>query len=169
MLIVIDTGPLTHFAQAELLDTLRSLLEPYDACIYPREVFEELKNGALGEYPSNNTVLGCEWLSLHEINDPRISDATIYFKEKLGGPGERNLGEAACMAIAAADDEVVYLDDSEGCLLAEQHGLQVTTTVDLLLDAVDENRLRRQDARGVVEALLATGYRLPSWALAAFD
>lgn len=46
MIIIVDTGPLTHFAQAGLLDTLKTLLSPFAACVYPREVYDELVSGS---------------------------------------------------------------------------------------------------------------------------
>lgn len=169
MIIVIDTGPLTHFAQAGILDTLRSILSPYDECVYPSEVFDELTAGATGDYPSNNEILRCSWLTLYHRDDLSLELSVAYFKNQLGGSGSTNLGEAACLAIADAHTDIVYLDDHDGRVVADQEGVPFTTTVDLLLDAVDEGLISRTEARNVVAVLLETGYTLPSWALSAFS
>lgn len=145
MIIIVDTGPLTHFAQAGLLDTLKTLLSPFAACVYPREVYDELVSGSVGGSPSNNDILRCDWLTMLGDPDPSITEETIRFKSILGGSGTRNLGEAACLAHARIREGIVYLD------------------------AIDDGLITALEARLVVQALLDTGYRLPSWALSSFD
>lgn len=169
MIIFVDAGPLSHFAQAGLLPLLERLLSGYPNKHYPPEVQSELQAGAIGPTPSNNQVFSCEWITVHDQDIAGLGREIIAIQDDIGGDPSRNLGEAACIARALRIPGSVYLDDGDGRDTAETYGLPTVTTLDLLQEAVKVKVITKEDAKAAVTSLLLTSYRLPGYSLHAFD
>lgn len=134
MTFVLDTGPLLHFAQAGKLSVLRRILAD-EQCVFPPQVGVELDRGP--HRMENQKVLSAQWISEHRLQE-EASALVLSIKNVLGGSGDRNLGEAQCLALAHTLPAVTYLDDGEGCVVADSIDVEYTTTLELLADAVDD-------------------------------
>lgn len=156
MTFVVDTGPLSHFAQAGKLPVLRRILAD-EQCVFPPQVGVELDRGP--HRLENQSVLSAQWISEHRLEED-ASALAISLKNLLGGSGDRNLGEAQCLALAHILPAVTYIDDGEGCVVADSIGIEYTTTLELLADAVDDGVIDAAEAAETVDALIATGYKL---------
>lgn len=167
MLLVVDTGPLTHFAQARILPLLARILGSA-GCVYPPQVGKELDRGP--HRLINQQVLTSRWLSCMPLPEeavgriPEIIDAL----GGTGGTGDRNLGEAECIALADVVEGMVYLDDGDGVSVANRVGVEYRTTLELLDDAMTRGRVTASESVAAIDALLSTGYWLPVKSGAAF-
>lgn len=157
MTFVIDTGPLTNFSQAGKLPVLCRLLST-QRCVVPPQVIAELDRGP--HRLDNQSALTASWIVTQPLTDEAHA-LTLSLKSELGGTGDRNLGEAQCLALACTLPGVTYLDDGDGCAVADRFGVGYTTTLDLLADGLEAGVLDADEAADTVDALLNTGYRLP--------
>ncbi|WP_312976629.1 hypothetical protein [Corynebacterium sp.] len=104
-------------------------------------------------------MLSAQWINERGLEED-ASALAISLKNLLGGSGDRNLGEAQCLALAHMLPAVTYIDDGEGCVVADSIGIEYTTTLELLADAVDDGVIDAAEAAETVDALIATGYKL---------
>lgn len=149
---VIDTGPLSHAAQAGVLDVLERLFHGQE-CYFPPQVYEELR-----VHEPSTPALEAGWARLAALS-VEGELRTIYFKSLLGGSGRKNLGEAQCIALAEELGGAVYLDDGDGRDVAEAENVMAMTTTEFLEACVRSQRIKKQEAASFIDSLLATGYR----------
>jgi predicted nucleic acid-binding protein len=75
--------------------------------------------------------------------------------------GLRSRGEATVLAWAEVNGGVVIIDDGDARSAAQRHGLTVHGTLWILVQAIRANALSPASADAFVQALRATGARLP--------
>lgn len=75
--------------------------------------------------------------------------------------GKSNRGECGVLAMGEIFGCTVVLDDETPRLLAEEKGMKVVSTVQLLVDAVREKQLTLESVEALADDLLATKYYLP--------
>lgn len=81
--LVFDNTALNHFAKADRLTELRTIVEGYQ-CMAPVEVFSELAR-AVAEYPALGTISAQDWLKPVELGEIEEIAAFARYKHELGG------------------------------------------------------------------------------------
>lgn len=158
---VFDTGPLSAFANADVLGVLKLLSVDYH-CILVEPVAQELQAGSPG-FPKLRHALDTDWLDRRDLAS---TDEVARFAEigqRLIGRSGRNTGETAVIAWALAHPGAqVVLDDGDARRVARRFQLDVTGSVGLLIDAIKAGHLGQALALGIADELLANGRaRLP--------
>ncbi|GGO29568.1 hypothetical protein [Microbispora bryophytorum] len=155
---VFDAMCLNHFARAERLDVLRDLLAG-DTSVTTHVVREELRAG-VQEHPLLRTVLDTDWLGLARLDSFDEIRCFAKWTQRIGC-SERDWGEASVFAAADLFHGVAITDDREAVAVGRAHGLEVHGTVWLLARACFKGKLNDVAAGNIVDALRATGMRLP--------
>lgn len=156
--LVIDTGPLSHLAEAGWLGVLRSVAADR-AVIVPDAVESELRNG-LHTKPHLQQVLDCKWIVLRSLSTNQELTAFAHFAEKLVARN-RNLGETEVLAYAKVHGAVAVIDDRAARKAALEANVDHLGTLNLLCQGVREGRLTLRGVSDVADHLIETKYRLP--------
>lgn len=157
-LLVLDAMCLSHFARAERFDVLRDLLVDKE-CWTTRVVLEEMRQG-VASYPALDVVFGADWLNVVELDTLDEIRRFAIWVQRLGS-GERDLGEASVLAAAEPRNATSIIDDREAVRVASAHGAKVHGTLWLLAGACRDGKLAEASASSLIDALRATGLRLP--------
>ncbi|GGT37129.1 hypothetical protein ACFFV7_28020 [Nonomuraea spiralis] len=156
--LVFDAMCLNHFARAERLDVLRDLLAG-TVCLTTHVVREEIRAG-VEAYPLLHAVLDADWLGLARLDSLDEIRCFAKWAQRIGSSG-RNLGEASVFSAAELSRGIAVTDDREAVAVGRAHGLEVHGTVWLLARASQDGKLNEVAAGNIVDALIATGMRLP--------
>lgn len=156
--LVFDTTCLNHFARADRLDVLGDLLAGMETLI-PHVVREEIRAG-IGIHAILARVLDVEWLQIVPLDTlDRIRRFTLWTSRT--GAGVRDLGEASVLAIAEEVQGIAILDDRDATRVGRAYGVEVHGTVWLLGRSCGAGKLTEVAASNLIDALTATGMRLP--------
>lgn len=156
--MVIDTGPLSHLAEAGWLSILRSIAGPRPVVI-PDAVDAELRRGTHLK-PHLQSVLDAEWIVVRSLVSDAELAAFAHFAARLV-VGDRNVGEAAVLAYAKTHGAVAVMDDGAGRRAARDADVELRPTLSLLCQAVREGLLTVRLVADLADHLLETQYRLP--------
>jgi predicted nucleic acid-binding protein len=157
--LVLDSTCLSHFARAERLDVLRDLLVGYE-CWTTEVVRDELRQG-LAQYPDLAGALDLDWVNVSNLRSDVEIARLAAWALRVGAQGARHLGEASVLACAELLSGIAITDDREAVRVARAHGLEVHGTVWLLASACRDGKLTVVAAGNILDALIATGMRLP--------
>jgi predicted nucleic acid-binding protein len=144
MTIVCDTSPLLLFARADRLGLLPAL---YQRVVVPGAVLQEVNVQA--DEPARQ-------IQVHVQQD--VFQRKEAQGRSLDAVGE-NMGRGERAAIALArelDAELVVLDDEQGRTEARRHGLSITGSIGILIEAKERDviaSMRRELDRLVEEGL----------------
>jgi predicted nucleic acid-binding protein len=123
MTVIPDTSPLILLAKIERLELLTLL---YDEIVVPSAVYREVQaksgSGAEGIH---------QWRRQYDIPSTKVDASQLARISADLGPGERSAIASACERNA----DLVILDDQEGRRVAQAHGVEVTGTVGVLVEA----------------------------------
>lgn len=137
---------------------LRDLLAG-DACLTTHVVSEEIRAG-VQVYPTLQAVLDTDWLALARLDT--LEEIRCFAKWVMRiGSSERNLGEASVFSAAELSRGIAITDDREAVAVGRSHGLEVHGTLWLLARACEDGKLNEVAAGNIIDALRATGMRLP--------
>lgn len=156
--LVLDATCLSHFARADRLDVLRDLLVGRQ-CWTTETVLAELSRG-VADHPLLGNVASQEWLlvsRLDSVAEIRRYDAWL---RRVGSTG-RDQGEASVFATAEYHGATAVTDDRRAAQAARFYGLDVHGTVWLLAGACRDGKLTLTGVASLIDALRATGHRLP--------
>ena len=144
MTIVCDTSPLLLFARADRLGLLPAL---YQTVVVPGAVLQEVNVQADEPARRIQAHVQKDVFQRKEVRG-RSLDAVV---ENIGR------GERAAIALARElDAELVVLDDEQGRKEARRHGLSVTGSIGILIEAKERDviaSMRRELDRLVEEGL----------------
>jgi predicted nucleic acid-binding protein len=156
--LVLDATCLSHFARADRLDVLRDLLVGR-RCWTTEIVLAELSRG-LVDYPMLRHVSEQEWLLIAGLDS--IAEIRLYdtWRRRVGST-ERDQGEASVFAAAEQRAATAITDDRRAAQVGRFHGLDVHGTVWLLAGACRQGKLPLGGTGALIDALRATGHRLP--------
>jgi predicted nucleic acid-binding protein len=157
--LVFDDGPLSHFAEAGWLGLLKTWAGARTAWL-PETVRRELGWG-VDAYPHLRAVLEAPWLVQRVLDSATETALFGVYSSRLLGPNNENLGECGVLALAEAHNAVAVIDDRKARIIAKERKVNVTTTVSVLCDLVNDRALALDTAAEVADALLETEYRLP--------
>jgi predicted nucleic acid-binding protein len=156
--LVLDAMLLIHFGRAERLDVLRNLLVDKE-CWTTQVVLEEVRQGAAA-YPQLPDVDAGEWLGVAQLDTFEEIALFAAWARRIGS-GERDRGEASVFAVAELRSATAITDDQEAVRVARTYGLDVHGTIWLLSGACRDGKLSEPAAGNLLDALRATGLRLP--------
>lgn len=154
--LVVDAMVLHHFAKSDRLDVLgASVSDMSTTHIVAREIDKYAET-----YPTLKSIADLEWLRIL----PQDTDVELIAFDRwvnLLGAGEHNLGEASVFAAAEIHELVAVTDDRDAVRVGRTHGLDVHGTVWLLTRLHRLGKMTLVEICGHVDALRATGMRLP--------
>jgi predicted nucleic acid-binding protein len=155
-ILVFDTSPLSHFARAGCLDTLRRVVAGHK-CLMTAAVADELRNAT-----SHPEVAGADlgWLEEVRVDSLGVLGVFAAYAAILGS-GQRNVGEAATLAWAEVNGAVAVVDEAAGRRAAQTRGVEVQGTLWLVAEAIRSGEVAEQTAAALVDALKAAGAWLP--------
>lgn len=156
--LVFDTGPLSHFARARWLEVLRIVVGDRRA-IMPEAVAVELQSGAHNDRRLQ-AVLDADWIERRELRTESELREFARFAGRLVS-GERNVGEAAVLALAATIPAQAVIDDHVAYNVGKRMGVSCTRTLALLCESIRKGLLTLDVVSSVADDLIATEYRLP--------
>lgn len=157
--LIFDTTCLGHFALADRLDVLHDLVLDHLG-FTTHVVLEELRKG-VDSYPLLAHALQLEWLEIIRLDSLQELACFVEWTKRLGA-GERNLGESSVCASAEVRRAVAVIDDGDARRVAQRYNLEVHGTLWLLASACHSGKLTEVAAGNLVDALRATGMRLPA-------
>jgi predicted nucleic acid-binding protein len=144
VLVVSDSGPLICFLDA---DATKLLLALYPIIIVPPAVHAEVFLRVRRVKPSG--------IKIKDIDDALALRRFSEFRQRL------DLGEAQALALAEHMGVTVLMDERAGTLVAQEHGIESLTTIDLLRRLVAGHHLTRERARKFLETMRLNGAYLP--------
>lgn len=156
--LIFDTGPLSHFARADLLGVLKIVVGERRAII-PDAVATELEQGRSAN-PRLLTVLEADWIERRTIATAVEDRAFDWFSRRLVS-GDRNVGDAAVLALALTVPARAVIDDRAACALAKKERVNLARTLNLLCEAVHRELLTLDFVSEIADELIRTEYRLP--------
>ena len=130
--LVFDTGPLRHFARADLLGVVKAVVGERRAII-PEAVVVELQKGVYFDYRIR-AVLDADWIERRAIDTDTEAAAFARFAKRLVA-GDRNVGESEVLALAETMPATAVVDDSVAHKVAKRASVDCTRTLALLCDA----------------------------------
>jgi predicted nucleic acid-binding protein len=156
--LVLDAMPLIHFGRAERLDVLRDLLVDKEYWT-TQVVLEELHQGAAA-HPELSDVDVSDWLAVAQLDS--LDEITLFatWAGRIGS-SERDRGEASVFAVAELRRGTAVTDDQDAVRVARTYGLDVHGTIWLLSGACRDGKLSESAGGNLLDALRATGLRLP--------
>lgn len=157
---VLDTGPLSNFAQAQWLGVLKSVLKDHRVLI-PDVVAHELRNGC-DRHHYLRSVLDAAWIEQVTLSSPEELAAFVHYERLLVGPDRRNLGECGVLALAETlPSAVAVLDDRVAVEAARGRSVTVRRTLGLLCEAIRAGLLTVPLVSALADDLIQNDYRLP--------
>jgi len=156
--LVFDTSPLSCFARAGRLETLRELTEGHRRVFTPA-VRDEVELG-VHQYASLEDVLECAWLEL--VHGDTLKELTAFSEYvRLLGCGPRDVGEAATLAWAEAHHAIAVIDDQTAVNAAHSRHVSVKRTLALISTGIQQDLISNDDAAILVDELIGGGARFP--------
>lgn len=156
--LVFDTGPLRHFAQAGWLGVLEEVVGERRA-IVPEAVVSELESTS-HRFPDTADAVDAPWVTHYKLSSYEEIAAYAMFSELLVS-GQKNLGEAEVLALAATLSAEAVIDDSTAFEVGKREGVKCTQTLPLLCDAMHQGLLSLDEVSDIADDLMMTDYRLP--------
>jgi len=156
--LVLDTGPLSHFARCEWLGVLKAITADRTVVI-PDLVEDELRRGAVRN-PRIRAVLEAPWIERVELRSSDELQWFAMFSRRLI-VGQRNRGETAVLAYAKANQMTAVVDDGPARRAARDFDVPLRPTLSLLCEAVRQELLTVGLVSALADDLIATHYRLP--------
>ena len=155
---VLDASALHHFAAADRLDVLGSLVAEHRA-VTTRAVRDEIERSAAAD-PRLRRLSGAGWLEDGPVDGLDQLLALVTWVGRTGA-GSYHRGEATVLAYADVGGATAIIDDRAAARLGRQYGVRVHGTLWLLADACRSGATTVAAVSGLIDTLRATGARYP--------
>lgn len=157
-LLVFDASALHHFALADRLDVLNSLVQGR-AAVTTKAVRDELDRSAMQD--ARLRRLGtADWLTTQHVDDLDELVPLAKWVHRTGA-GRFHRGEATVLAHAEVRDGIAVIDDRRAAQLGRRYGVQVHGTLWVIAEACRTGVTSVAAVRGLIDTLRATGARYP--------
>lgn len=164
--LVFDSSPLSHFARAGHLDTLRGISSSMRR-VTTRAVLGELERGE-DRWPELREIRSVDWIEIVAVDElPELALFAEYARRL--GSGARDVGEASVLAWAEHHQALAIVDDQVGRAIGLQRGVAVHGTLWLIVNGYRGQLLDEPAARALVDALRDTEARFPCDGAGFFD
>lgn len=151
-LIVFDTSPLSHFARARSLDTLRRLVEP-DTGGATAAVLDEIRRGEAA-HPPLAEIERLQWLEHVRVDSLPALQVFAAYARRLGS-NDRDIGEASTLAWAEVNHATAIVDDRVATRIGRDRGVEVHGTLWLVTRGLRRGVIARHEASHLIDALAA--------------
>jgi len=149
MVVISDATVLIALARTEYLWVLEKL---WGSIVIPKAVYLETTKGLPGKTTINEAVQA-GWIKVQKVQNRQMV--------RLLRSDLRGKGECECIILAGEiGAKAVLIDDKKARKIARQAGIEVIGTLGVLVMAVKENILQRDEAVKVVERLVKSDFRL---------
>jgi hypothetical protein len=153
---VSDASPLIWLSKIGKIALLRKL---YGEVLIPEEVYREVVERGLEEGLSDALVVkeGVDegWIKVSKLDEKGVE----LCRRIVEHASEIHLGEAEAIVLARGCDALLLMDESCGRAFAETWGLRVRGTLYVLLKALGEGMLGKDEAREAILQLIEKGFR----------
>ena len=156
---VFDTGPLSCFARAGRMETLRAICGD-SRCVVTEAVVEELRRG-IDAHPSLGNVLDADWLDRVGVNSLPELGAFAEYARVIGVSRERDVGEAATLAWAEIHGAIAVVDDQAATNAGRRRKVETHGTLWFVVRGLKAGELAEPEAVRLVGDLLDTGVWFP--------
>lgn len=112
------------------------------------------------EYQKLRDTLDLDWLDVIPLESVEALTCFAKWVRRMG-TADRNLGEASVFTAAELCGGTAITDDRDAVRVGRVHGLDVHGTIWLLASACRSGKLTEIGASNLIDALRATGMRLP--------
>ncbi len=148
-MVISDATVLIALARAGHLWVLEKL---WGSVIIPETVYLEIIRGLPGRSEINE-ALNSGWVKVQKAQDQRL----VHLLQ-----GDlRGKGECECVVLARElGINTVLIDDKKARKVAKRAGIQVIGTLGVLVLAVKEEVLSKEDALGIIQSLTESDFRL---------
>lgn len=167
--LVFDASPLSHFARADHVHTLRRITSTH-RCTVTRAVLDEISAGAR-KYPELGSA-DLSWLEIGPV-DGLAAMRVLFEYARILGSGSRDVGEAATLTFAEIHGAIAIVDEAAGRKAGGARGVTVHGTLWLVAQGFKANLLSEADTVALVNQLRAAeawfpcdGEKFLAWARA---
>jgi len=155
--IISNTSPLIWLSKIGKIALLKKL---YGEVTIPEEVYKEAIERGLEERFSDALVLkeGVDqgWIKVSKLNERMIKLCQKIMEHAF----EIHLGEAQAIILARETRSPLLMDESSGRAFAETWGLKVKGTLYVIMKALREEILNKDEAKEAVLQLISKGFRI---------
>lgn len=156
--LVFDTGPLSHFAEAQWLKILQALAGDR-AVLIPRSSEGRSRRRPIsirfsGRY---STRIGSRRTAVTTSTSSSLRPATRGDWRRAG----RTSGNCGVLALAEARGHIAVIDDRVARHVGEENGVHVKGALALMCEGIQQGMLTVPLVSRIADDLLATEYRLP--------
>jgi len=155
--IVSNTSPLIWLLKIGKIALLKKL---YGEVVIPEEVYKEAVDRGLEEGFSDALVIKeCVdqgWIKVSKLNERMIKLCQKMMQHAF----EIHLGEAQAIILARETRSPLLMDESSGRAFAETWGLKVRGTLYVIMKALREEILNKDEAKEAVLQLISKGFRI---------
>lgn len=154
---VSNTSPLIWLSKIGKLNLLKTI---YGEVLIPEEVYREAVERGLEEGFSDALVIK-EGVDQGWIKISRLSESMVLLCQRIMEHAlEVHLGEVQAMILAREANMLLLMNESSGRAFAEAWGLEVRGTIHVVLKALREELLHKDEAREAVLRLIDKGFRI---------
>jgi len=157
MPVVSNSSPLIWLSKTGKIQLLRQL---FREIIIPEEVYIEVVERGLEEGFSDALIvkecINQGWIKIQKPNQENL-ELTQRFMEHAP---EIHLGEAHAILLARESNALLLMDESCGRAFAETWGLKPRGTIFVILKALRERILEKNEAKDTISSMITKGFRI---------
>ena len=157
MPIVSNSSPLIWLSKIGKISLLEHL---FGEVVIPEEVYKEVDERGLNEGLSDALILkecvNQGWIKVSKLDERNID----LCRRIMEHAAEIHLGETQAILLAREINSLILMDESCGRAFAETWGLKVRGTVYLILKALREGLLNKDEAKEAVSSMINKGLRI---------
>ena len=157
MPVVSNTSPLIWLSKVGKIHLLKVL---YGEVVIPEEVYREAVERGLQEGFSDALVIkeGVDegWIKISGLSE----SGDLLCQKIMEHALEIHLGEVQAIILAREANMLLLMDESSGRAFAEAWGLEVRGTIHVILRALREELLSKNEVREAVLQLIDKGFRI---------
>jgi predicted nucleic acid-binding protein len=136
---IVDSSTLSNFARAGYLNLLKTIFHP--GLLTTSDVIEEIGRGS-EKYPELRTVLNEQNLWLKVVGELTEEEQSLIRNLRITDEEFEVGADASLLAVAKERNLVLITDDKYLKKVAEQEGVKVVGTVEILEEAINRGLIR---------------------------
>lgn len=154
---VSDTSPLIWLAKVGKICLLKNL---FGEVIIPQEVYVEavdkgLQNG-FGDALAIKECISDGWIRVASLD----SSAQSLIRKVVENAPEIHLADAQAIVLARETKALLLMDESTGRVFAEAWGIKTKGTVYVVMSALRDGHIDKDEAKGTILKMVSKGFRL---------
>ncbi|MFZ8831198.1 MAG: PIN domain-containing protein [Thermodesulfobacteriaceae bacterium] len=139
---IVDSSTLSNFARAGYLNLLKTLF--HAGLLTTSDVIEEIERGS-EKYPELQTVLNELNLWLKVVDELTEEEQSLIRNLRITHEEFEEGADASLLAVAKERNLVLITDDEDLKKVAEQEGVEVVGTVEILREARNRGLIRSEE------------------------